>query len=343
MDSFFTSAHDSTSDSDFVWGALALLLLWGACFTLLAASLVQLFAPQAAGSGVALVMGFLNGNYVPDLLRFSTLLVKIIGTACSCIAGLPVGPEGPLIHIGAASASCLAHLRLRALGPCAPAPAARARDAVRAGSPAPSDAHTTRLSTPTGSTSVLLDPPGTPMGAAPAPPSAADDEDAEDAPCCGVPGVAFDDADQREFVSAGAAAGLAAAFGAPIGGVLFAMEEACTFWTRKVRSDPWHAEHSTHTHASLGPSAAASLLTRARFGLHPLAGGLALFYRGDARGLHDFAAQPARQLRPSLVRRNGRLERDPVDHPRAARRRRGRRRRRARVHFHKTQVRTFNE
>ena len=46
--------------------------------------------------------------------------------------------------------------------------------------------------------------------------------------------VVFDDADQREFISAGAAAGLAAAFGAPIGGVMFAMEEACTFWTRKV-------------------------------------------------------------------------------------------------------------
>jgi chloride channel 7 len=42
------------------------------------------------------------------------------------------------------------------------------------------------------------------------------------------------DSDHREFVSAGATAGIAAAFGAPVGGVLFAMEEACTFWSKKT-------------------------------------------------------------------------------------------------------------
>ena len=70
-----------------------------------AALLVLRVSPAAAGAGVALVMASLDGVHVPRLFSLSTALVKVFGTILSVSSGLPVGPEGPLVHIGAGVAS----------------------------------------------------------------------------------------------------------------------------------------------------------------------------------------------------------------------------------------------
>jgi chloride channel 7 len=68
--------------------------------------------------------------------------------------------------------------------------------------------------------------------------------------------------DKREMVSAGAAAGIAAAFGAPIGGVLFSLEEACSVWSGRVAWRCFVASSvAVFTHSQLNPHALSGLLS----------------------------------------------------------------------------------
>uniref|UniRef100_A0A7R9VET4 Chloride channel protein n=1 Tax=Chlamydomonas euryale TaxID=1486919 RepID=A0A7R9VET4_9CHLO len=126
-------------------------------------------APEAIGSGVPEVMAYLNGCLVPRVFNIFTLLVKFLSCGLCVASGLPVGPEGPLIHIGAALGSAI------------------------------SQGHSTTLSFSTEMFKRFRNPK-----------------------------------DKRDFVTAGVSVGVAAAFNAPIGGLLFAFEEVASFWQQSL-------------------------------------------------------------------------------------------------------------
>ncbi|KXZ47515.1 hypothetical protein GPECTOR_35g953 [Gonium pectorale] len=80
------------------------------------------WAPQAQGSGVPEVMAYLNGCMLPKagvprgIFNIATLAVKFVSCGLVVASGLPVGPEGPLIHIGAAIGAALSQGHSTTLG-----------------------------------------------------------------------------------------------------------------------------------------------------------------------------------------------------------------------------------
>lgn len=67
---------------------------------LFASALTIYWGPGANGSGVAELMGYLNGVNYPKVIGFETFVTKVFGVLGAVLGGLCVGKEGPLAHIG---------------------------------------------------------------------------------------------------------------------------------------------------------------------------------------------------------------------------------------------------
>jgi len=74
--------------------------LWSVFLCLIATALTTWYGPGAFGSGVAEIIGHVNGVNYPDCINHKTLITKIIGVTLAVAGGLTVGKEGPLAHIG---------------------------------------------------------------------------------------------------------------------------------------------------------------------------------------------------------------------------------------------------
>lgn len=81
--------------------AWAAYTFYAMAFVLVACLLTIFVGPGANGSGIAEIMGLLNGINYPGAIGLRTLFVKCVGTIFAVSAGLTIGKEGPLAHIGA--------------------------------------------------------------------------------------------------------------------------------------------------------------------------------------------------------------------------------------------------
>jgi len=130
------------------------------------ASLLVWWAPAASNSGLPKLKSFLNGTYQRDgMISVSTLVARIIGITLVTSTGLPLGRDGPFVHIGAMFTGLLTRANIPGM-----------RDLLELTLPVP----------------------------------------------------------QREWIAMGAVAGVAAAFNAPIGGILYSFEEVCSHWSHKL-------------------------------------------------------------------------------------------------------------
>ncbi|CAH1972130.1 unnamed protein product [Acanthoscelides obtectus] len=80
------------------------------CLVLFSAGFVQLVAPQAIGSGIPEMKTILRGVALKEYLTFRTLIAKIVGLTAVLGSGMPLGKEGPFVHIASISATLLSKL-----------------------------------------------------------------------------------------------------------------------------------------------------------------------------------------------------------------------------------------
>ncbi|KAM6304814.1 chloride channel protein 2 [Aegotheles albertisi] len=71
------------------------------------AGFTQILAPQAVGSGIPEMKTILRGVVLKEYLTFKTFMAKVIGLTCSLGSGMPLGKEGPFVHIASMCAALL--------------------------------------------------------------------------------------------------------------------------------------------------------------------------------------------------------------------------------------------
>ena len=98
---------DSVVVSYFLW------LVWGTLLAVAATAIPKRIDDNAVGSGLPQMKSILSGFVINRYMSLRTLVSKAIGLCLAQAAGLSIGKEGPMVHLGACVANSLcSHLSI---------------------------------------------------------------------------------------------------------------------------------------------------------------------------------------------------------------------------------------
>uniref|UniRef100_A0AC35U8C5 Chloride channel protein n=1 Tax=Rhabditophanes sp. KR3021 TaxID=114890 RepID=A0AC35U8C5_9BILA len=84
-------------------------ITYGMFLVTVSAVFVHYIAPQAIGSGIPEMKTILRGVILKEYLTLRTLISKMIGLTLSLGSGMPIGKEGPFVHIASVLANLLSN------------------------------------------------------------------------------------------------------------------------------------------------------------------------------------------------------------------------------------------
>ena len=94
------SCTENNPDNMSVWKPWIFFAGTSGLLAFTAGLMTTYYGPGAAGSGVAELIGYMNGINYPKFIGIDTLLTKSIGVTFAVNGKLCIGKEGPLAHIG---------------------------------------------------------------------------------------------------------------------------------------------------------------------------------------------------------------------------------------------------
>ncbi|EPQ07972.1 H(+)/Cl(-) exchange transporter 7 [Myotis brandtii] len=220
------------------------LLLWAtlnSAFVLVGSMIVAFIEPVAAGSGIPQIKCFLNGVKIPHVVRLKTLVIKVSGVILSVVGGLAVGKIFEYFRRDTEKRDFVSAGAAAGVSAAFGAPVGGVLFSLEEGASFWNQFLTWRITLVIKVSGVILSVVGGLAVGKEGPMIHSGSVIAAGVSQGRSTSLKRDfkifeyfrrDTEKRDFVSAGAAAGVSAAFGAPVGGVLFSLEEGASFWNQ---------------------------------------------------------------------------------------------------------------